>query len=149
MFTFVPWLHVKYMPGETDTLPLNSTGDKSFPLVLLAEDEEYNIIYFKHVFNRLPVKFIHVENGKMAVEMCRKYPSLELVLMDIRMPVMDGIEAARQIREFRPELPVIALSAYDQTGYENRIDSAGFTTFLTKPVSKDHLKEIVKQFVSC
>jgi len=84
------------------------------------------------------------ENGLEAVEYCRNHPEVRLVLMDIKMPMMDGFEATRQIRTFRPDLPVIALTAHVTTEDESAALAAGCTEYVTKPVSKTKLLEIIE-----
>jgi CheY-like chemotaxis protein len=68
--------------------------------------------------------------------------------MDIRMPEMDGLEATKLIRQFRKELPIVALTAYSQTGDEHRILSAGCTDYLTKPISREKVLSIISKYVN-
>ncbi len=119
----------------------NMTGFKQFN-VLIAEDLEVNYIYMREVLSELPVKVFHAWNGKEVVEYACK-EDIQLVLMDIRMPLQDGIEALRQIKKQKPDLPIIAQTAYAHEGEQNRYLSGGFDGFLAKPVRrKDLLKKI-------
>ena len=69
-----------------------------------------------------------------------------MVLMDLKMPVMDGYTATKIIRSFRPELPVIALTAFTSNEDKYKAQDAGFNDFLAKPVSQEDLKRIVKKY---
>ena len=80
-----------------------------------------------------------VTNGQQALDACRQNSLISLVLMDLKMPVMDGCEATAKIKAFRPNLPVIALTAYALIGDEKRALEAGCDDYLTKPLRKDLL----------
>jgi len=80
------------------------------------------------------------------VEACEQHPEINLVLMDIKMPVLDGIEAAGIIKSKRPELPIIAITAYALDTDRSRILGAGFDEYLSKPMKKSELIKIVNQF---
>ena len=91
----------------------NTTSDKH--IVLIAEDGEVNFLFLKMVLTKLPdYNFIihRAQNGQEAVEICKANDTIDLVLMDIKMPVMDGYEATSQIKKLRPDLPIIAQTAY-------------------------------------
>ena len=87
-------------------------------------------------------KYIHAVNGKEAVDFCRQNAEISLVLMDIKMPVMTGDEATRQIREFRTELPIIA------TGDAHYFLEAGCNDYLPKPIKKEKLEAIISQYIN-
>jgi CheY-like chemotaxis protein len=84
-------------------------------------------------------------NGAEAVEKCQQHPEIDLILMDIKMPVMNGIEATKQIRKFKPDIPIIAITAYAQTGDEHRIIEAGCNDYLAKPLRKDRLIKLLNE----
>lgn len=113
------------------------------PLILVAEDDDSNYKYIEIVLKYAAFEVIRAENGLETVEICRSNPNVRLILMDIKMPLMDGFEATRQIRTFMPRLPVIALTAHVTAEDENAAIAAGCTEYVTKPVSKDKLLEIV------
>jgi len=115
------------------------------PLILVAEDDDSNYKYIEIVLLYAAYNVIRAENGIEAVECLRKHPEISLVLMDIKMPVMDGFEATRQIRTFMPELPIIALTAHVTAEDENLAISSGCNEYVTKPVSKAKLLEIIEE----
>lgn len=113
--------------------------------VLVAEDDESNYLYLKTVLNSLGCRHIYAENGAEAVEHCQQNPEIDLILMDIKMPVMNGIEATKEIRKFRPDVPIIAITAYAQTGDEHRFLEAGCNDYLTKPLNKVRLIKLLSK----
>lgn len=139
VFTFtVPYTETK-SNEKAPPLKNKKSIDSGKPIVLLVEDEESNYMYAEVILEKAGYQYLLAKNGEEAVACCREHPEISLVLMDIKMPVMDGVEATRLIREFRPELPIIATTAYAQTGDEQRFLSAGFDGYLPKPISKDEL----------
>ncbi|HNV96355.1 MAG TPA: response regulator, partial [Bacteroidales bacterium] len=85
-------------------------------------------------------------NGEEAVEMCKKYPDLDLIMMDIKMPVMDGLTATKEIRTFNKNVVVIAQTAFAMKGDEEKALNAGCNDFLTKPILKETLVGILKKW---
>ena len=88
-------------------------------------------------------------NGKEAVDLCREHPEISMVLMDIKMPLMNGFEATREIRSFRKDIPIIAISAHAMTGDEKKALDAGCNGFIAKPTSAPELLEELKKFGIC
>ena len=84
-------------------------------------------------------------NGSDAVEICRSNPDIDLVLMDIKMPVMDGYTATREIRKFNPELVIITQSAYGLVGDKEKAMEAGCNGYLSKPIVEKELVELVQE----
>ena len=113
--------------------------------ILVAEDIESNfklIGYFLHGSN---VEVIRAHNGKEAVNICLSDHKIDLILMDIKMPVMDGYTAVKLIREFRPDIPIIAQTAYA----DDKIHSieCGCSGFITKPFDKTGLIKTIREYI--
>lgn len=112
--------------------------------IIIAEDEEYNFRFIKELLNHFNFDIIHTRNGLETVNACKSNPNIKLVLMDIKMPLMDGHTAAKLIKEFYPELPIIAQSAYaldiEIDKYKNVFDS-----YITKPINSKLLLEIINK----
>jgi PAS domain S-box-containing protein len=141
------------LPLETENMPMplnTETESRSVkttnPLILIAEDDMSNFLYIKALLQKAGYSAVHAINGAEAVEFCQQYPEITLVLMDIKMPVMNGLEATEKIREFRHDLPIIALTAYAQTGDKHRILEVGCDEYLAKPVTPKNLLDIIKKF---
>lgn len=115
--------------------------------ILIAEDIRQNYVVFDAILKKTGYQTLYAEHGLEAVETCQRHPGIALVLMDIKMPVMDGKEATSRIKKIRSDLPVIALSAY-ATGEElDLIRSAGCDEIIPKPVDKDKLLQAIKKYV--
>jgi PAS domain S-box-containing protein len=130
--------------GATDTTKPKNTKK---PLILIAEDDESNYDYLAIVIGKSGYNHIHAANGKEAVDFCRQNPDISIVLMDIKMPLMNGDEATKQIRVFRPELPIIATTAHAQTGDEYKLLAAGCNEYIAKPFKKERLLSLIRQYV--
>lgn len=128
-------------------LSKNSFGsEKEEALILIAEDDELNYRYLETLLRIQGYKFIHAINGAEAVDCCRNNPRITLVLMDIKMPIINGIEATQLIREFRPHLPIVATTAYAQTGDEQKFITLGCNDYLVKPIKKDQLINMIERY---
>ena len=120
-----------------------SIGAKDKVCILIAEDDEVNYIYFSELLSDEKYQLVRADNGQEAVDICKNNPDIQLVLMDLKMPVMDGFEAYRLIREIKPDLPVIAQTAYALSDDEKKIQDAGFTAYITKPIVESKLFEMI------
>jgi signal transduction histidine kinase/CheY-like chemotaxis protein len=116
------------------------------PLILIVEDEESGSLLLKRILDKEGFDSLVVFDGLQAVDNCRQNPRISLVLMDLKMPVMSGFEATRVIKSFRPELPVIAITAYALSGDENRALEAGCDDYIAKPIGLDILLEKIKRY---
>ncbi|MEZ5000652.1 MAG: response regulator [Bacteroidales bacterium] len=96
------------------------------------------------IIQRISRETIHAVTGKEAVETCRRNPDIDLVLMDIRMPEMNGCEATTKIRQFNPEVIIIAQTAYGFTGDREIALAAGCTDYISKPIDEKLLFQIIK-----
>lgn len=147
IFTLSLPIDVENKVGLEEILLSTSPKRKKKSIILIVEDEDLIFQYLAVLLNGLGYNSIHALNGKEAVDSCRQNADISLVLMDIKMPVMTGDEATRQIRAFRPELPIIATTAYAQTGDEHRFLEAGCNDYLPKPVNKDKLAAIIRKYI--
>ena len=120
---------------------------QSEPVVLIAEDDDSNFRYIEVVLKKSSYKVLRAINGYETLEICRTNPDVKILLMDLKMPGMDGFEATRQIRQFLPELPIVVLSAYISLADEEAARSAGCNDYITKPVSKAKLLETLDRLL--
>lgn len=116
--------------------------------ILIAEDSYLNYIYIKEVLSADNYIFLHAANGKEAVDICKKHEKIDIILMDIFMPIMDGYEATLQIKKDRPEIPIVAQTASAVKGEKERALQSGFDGYLSKPIRKNDLIIAIKKFVS-
>jgi len=115
--------------------------------ILVVEDDEIAREYLANILDDLCKTVSFAENGQIAVDFVREHDDIDLVLMDIKLPKMDGYEATRAIRLFRPELPIIAQTAYALSGDREKTIEAGCTDYIQKPVQKDSLLRKIKKYV--
>ena len=125
---------------EPDSLKVH--GEKE--LILVAEDDEYNFLFINEILRQLNFKCMRASNGKEAVELAQKVDDIKLILMDIKMPVMDGYAAIEQIKKMKPGLPVVAQTAYALGEDVVRIESCGFDGYIRKPIKKSELLSIIQ-----
>jgi HAMP domain-containing protein/signal transduction histidine kinase/CheY-like chemotaxis protein len=118
--------------------------------VLVIDDDLRNIFALTSVLEQHELQVFHAENGRAGIEILRKIPDIDAVLMDIMMPEMDGYEttrAIRQIPQFR-SLPIVALTAKAMKGDREKCLQAGASDYVTKPVDLDHLFSVLRVWIS-
>ncbi|MBR1768088.1 MAG: response regulator [Prevotella sp.] len=103
--------------------------------ILVAEDNDSNFILMTYILKKY-YQFERAKNGQEAVDMVEK-GEYDLVLMDIKMPIMDGLEATKKIKETHPSLPIIALTANAFDSDRQMAFDAGSDEFLSKPISSN------------
>ncbi len=113
--------------------------------ILIAEDEDLNFMFLQEVLSPTMVNIIRACNGKEAIEMVKSNPSIDAVLMDIQMPILNGYAATQEIVAFRPELPVIAQTAYAMAEDRAKGFRAGCRDYISKPIRPEDLLEILKK----
>ena len=116
-------------------------------LILVAEDEEYNYLYLDELLNKLGLKHVQAKDGKEAIDICRENENVTLVLMDIKMPVIDGYTAAQKIKEFSPKIPIIAQSAYALEHEREKFRDV-FDDYLAKPINKEIFLMTLRKFIN-
>jgi len=114
--------------------------DWSNRTILVAEDDEISFKFLNLVLTRkLKVNVIWAINGQLAVDYCMLYGHIDLILMDLQLPVIDGIEAIKQIKSFRPEIPIIVQTANAFNEEWERCFEAGCDDYINKPVNVQEL----------
>ncbi len=137
-----------YKPVNTVSKVTHFTDKKQ--TILIVEDDEVNFMLLELLFiDKINSDFtiLHAINGQEAVDICRKNNTIDIVFMDIQMPVLNGYEAFKKIKEFKPNLPIIAQTAYSSIEDKEKAFNAGFDEFIAKPISIDKLKNIMKHYL--
>lgn len=114
--------------------------------ILIAEDEDSNFRYLEMVLNKTNAKIVWAKDGIEAVDMCKKVVP-DLILMDIKMPNMDGLEATKEIKKTHPEIPIIAQTAFAMENDERLSLEAGCNSYLSKPIKANKLMEVLSTFL--
>lgn len=118
-------------------------------VVLITEDEEVNFFYLKTIFKKTEAKILRAKNGKEAVDIIAQNKGhIDLVLMDLNMPIMDGYEAMRIIKSQHPKIPIIAQTAYTLTEDRLKCMQAGFNDYIAKPINRAALFRLVDHNLS-
>jgi CheY-like chemotaxis protein len=120
--------------------PAKKEGQKT---VLVVEDQKSNLIVLEKLLEWSDIYVISAENGEEAINICRENKNIDLVLMDLKMPVMDGYEAMTEIKKISPGIRVVAETAYALPGDKQKILEAGFDGYLPKPITRQSLKAIL------
>jgi PAS domain S-box-containing protein len=113
-------------------------------VVLIVEDDDYNADYLKEILAGNGLVILHAENGQQAVDIAVSNP-IDLILMDIRLPDFDGYEAIRQIRNLKPELKIIAQTAYASHDDRQKAIDAGCIDYISKPTKKNLLLAVMNK----
>jgi signal transduction histidine kinase/predicted negative regulator of RcsB-dependent stress response len=126
----------------------NSSSNKEYTNkenieILVAEDDEINALLIKHILKDANANLLFAKNGKEAVEIYKNHKNISIVIMDIKMPIMNGLEAGKIIKQIKPEQLIIAHSAFSSDTEKNEIMKNGFDYFLEKPINKTKLYEII------
>ena len=108
--------------------------------ILVAEDDQISFKYLDLILSRKTnANVLWAINGQIAVDFCKQYNHIDLILMDVQLPVIDGVEAIRQIREFNRAIPIIVHTANAFGDECDRCFEAGCDDFITKPVNLQQL----------
>jgi PAS domain S-box-containing protein len=142
----VPEADLQSLPEERKPASAGATAGARPPTVLVAEDTEANFAVARIFLTTAGFLVLRANNGREAVELA---PAADLILMDIEMPEMDGLEATRRIREAEraggtKAMPILALTGHAVQGYRERCLAAGCSAYLTKPIRKQHLVDAVR-----
>jgi signal transduction histidine kinase len=113
--------------------------------ILIVEDDEPSYSLLTRMLQKISCEVLYAITGVEAIEYCRKNPDLDLVLMDIRMPEMNGLEATHQIRQFNKDVIIIAQTAYGFAGDSEKAIDAGCNDYISKPINKTLLYELIKK----
>lgn len=114
--------------------------------ILIAEDDTFVIKFLEMALRPLNTNLVFADNGVDVVEKA-KDPDFDLILMDIKLPLKDGLEATREIRKFRPDIPIIAQTAFALSGDEEKALNAGCNDYITKPINRTRLLEMIKTYL--
>ena len=116
--------------------------------ILIAEDDETSDLLITAMLKKNNHEVIHVNTGNQAVEACRNSSGFDLILMDIRMPGMDGYEATRQIRQFNKDVIIIAQTAYGLSGERENAIESGCNDYVAKPINREELQQLMQKYFS-
>jgi CheY-like chemotaxis protein len=114
--------------------------------ILIAEDDDVNYLFLETLLKRIlgnDKTIFHAQNGNETIECCKNNPDIDLVFMDIKLPLLNGYEATQNIKEIRPAVPVIAQTAYATKKEEVKAFKAGCDGFISKPILQEELISVL------
>ena len=135
-------------PSEND-LVIEPKKAKSSLKILVAEDDDISYYFLLTILNELKCETIRCINGVEAVDICSKNNDIDLILMDIRMPLMNGLEATKRIREFNSTVVIIAQTAFALLGDKDVALDAGCNDYISKPINKTDLIAKIRKNTNC
>jgi PAS domain S-box-containing protein len=121
-------------------------GIDSKATILIVEDDYSSSLYLKKLLSDNRVTILHCINGSDAIKVVRENPDISIILMDIRLPGMSGLEATQQIRDFNKVIPIIAQTAYSLSGDREIAINAGCTDYISKPVNRNELHRLINKY---
>lgn len=137
--------YVKANDAETNITFFNKVNNVNKKLrVLIAEDDPSSQALLKYMLQKHACQMLFVKNGAEAVEVCKNNPELDLIMMDIKMPEMDGLTATKEIRKFNENVVIVAQTAFALSGDKEKAMASGCNDFLTKPILQESLAEVLK-----
>ncbi len=125
----------------------STTYDWQGKSILIADDELHNFIIIEKSLQKTGIKVYHAENGEQAVEIFKQHPEINVILMDIRMPEMGGLEATKYIRSVNREVPIIAFTAYALSDDEAISLEFGCDDYISKPVRPEFLIKKINEHI--
>lgn len=135
---------IKTRPVETKFKSEYQWKDKK---ILIVEDTEYAQQYLEEILDGTEVSYISVENGNEAIKACKENPDINLILMDIQLPDISGYETTKKIKEFMPDVKVIAQTAYGMSGDQEKAFNAGCDDYIAKPIIHNILLNKINKFL--
>jgi signal transduction histidine kinase len=147
-FSFTIPVELPPKKGRREPRKENSTFDYNWKdkVILIVEDEDINYKFLEAVLQKTEVQFIHATDGMQAVELCKSINKIDMILMDIKMPELNGFEATKQIKLLRKDIPIIAQTAFSMTEDKNRCFKAGCDDYIAKPIDIETLYRKINRF---
>ncbi|WP_319482186.1 response regulator [uncultured Draconibacterium sp.] len=142
----LPWhtSEITEPDNKVEKTEINQPRQNNKIKVLIAEDDEISFQHLSIIIRDKANDILHAQTGIEAVELCRNNPDVNLILMDIKMPGLDGYEATQKIRTFNKEVIIIAQTAFALSGDIEKAIKAGCNDYIAKPINKDKLLEIIR-----
>jgi len=148
VFTFtIPYEPVKPEQAKSPKEKVTDTERLRGKKILIAEDEKINRMYLEIILKDLPIQIFWAQNGLEALEIFREHEEISLVLMDIKMPLMDGEEAMQKILALKPGTRIVAQTANALSSDREKYLESGFVDHITKPIDKKQLIQIMEKWV--
>jgi CheY-like chemotaxis protein len=143
----IPYSSINFGQVET-VIETNFGGNLNLVNILIAEDDYICMNLLKEMMENENANLFFATNGQEALDLVKTNPEIQIVLMDLKMPVMDGFEAIKLIKRIKPGLPIIAQSAYAFSNDQKKAKIAGCDDFISKPVKRELLLSMINKHIS-
>lgn len=121
--------------------------EKSSVKILVAENDDISYSLLEVYLTKENYEVLRAVNGKQTIEIFKENPEINLILMDLKMPVLDGYDATREIKKMNSNVPIIAQTAYALSGDSQKAADAGCDDYVTKPIKKEELLDKIKRYL--
>jgi len=115
--------------------------------IMIAEDDDISYLYLETILKPNNINLLRAKNGKESVQFLKENPNISLILMDIKMPIMNGLEATKEIRKFNSTIPIIAQTAYAMNEDKEKLIQIGCNDIITKPINNIELIKLIKNML--
>ena len=114
---------------------------------MVAEDEKENFLLLQNILNKTNANILHATDGEKALKMIKNNNDIDVVLMDLRMPIMNGIQSAEEIRKINKDIPIIGITAYAYSVEKEKLLKSGFTDLVTKPLRSNQFISFLIKYI--
>lgn len=144
----LPYQYEMNSKVENENLPGKKMNTENIRnrTILIADDDEISALLLTNILQTTNHKIIHTKTGKEAIEICQNNTELDLILMDIQMPGINGYKATQEIRKFNKKIPIIAQTAFALAGDKEKAIKAGCDEYISKPIAKKELLSLLVKY---
>ena len=146
-FFTVPYNSIKQKGKKEKNKSKKSESKQNNLKILIVEDEETSDLLLNEMVENISREKLHAKNGIEAVEICKKNKDIDLIFMDMKMPVLNGYDATREIRNFNKDVVIVAQTAFVLAGDREKAIEAGCNEYMSKPIMNKILLEIVEKYL--
>ncbi|NVO20036.1 MAG: response regulator [Bacteroidetes bacterium] len=136
-----------FVIAEKQDIPPVFINKHSGKVILVVEDDLASFLLIDEILKLMNLNVHHVTDGRQAIDFMKDNPYVQLILMDIKLPFMNGYDATSAIKRLYPEIPIIAQTAFAMTGDKEKALEAGCDDYLIKPIDPNHLQEVIRRFL--
>jgi len=144
------WFTIPYKPINPLSITNNSLINSIMtPLqtILIVEDQKINYLFLEELFANIKINILHAKSGHEAIEIFEKEKDIKLILMDIKLPDINGYEVTKTIKSINPDIPIIAQTAYAMAGDREKALAAGCIEYISKPIIREKFYQLIGQYI--
>lgn len=148
--TFFFSLPYEIAPRSNKNVTIQNQNEKEYTntQVLVVEDEDFNFNYLEELLQRKKINYIRAKTGREALSLFKNNPNIDLILMDIRLPEMDGFTVTQEIRKMNSKIPIIAQTAYALPGDKQKAIDAGCNDYIPKPIIEEQFNSLIDKHLN-